>query len=338
MTKKTKSSKITRKQSLCQEQTQKLYVHFDTKEHRITLEQFVQTVNSYEVISKNFAEQIFDVKSGIKIYILPPKEGSFELQMLLWLSGVAVGGIIGGFANDGVKGFIKGVTKRLNPEKYPDGFNIENAAEIFGDTITGFMVETAHNIETIEANLKQFPNIDIAKKAKADFYGMCSKDQEIKGLGFTPQDNFPLKRADFVSRAKAPSIKPLPVKEEIMELIIVKPVNVEEDLQWDLKDKNTKESLTAKMADETFKTMLFEGKCPQRKNSTPDIILARVEFHNNLKNGKESKDEYIITDVYKFNRKALKEMPKGYKLNRRRKVTLDNGQLNLFKDQKNKLD
>ena len=43
----------------------------------------------------------------------------------------------------------------------------------------------------------------------------------------------------------------------------------------------------------------------------------------------------LITNVYKFNRKKLKDMPEGYKLNRRKKITEnDNGQLNLFRDQK----
>lgn len=316
------------------EQTKELCVHFETIEHRISLEQFVQTVSSYEIISKNIAEQIFNVKKGVKIYILPPKEGSFDLSMLLWISATAVSSIVGSIATDSVKGFIRGVTKKLNPNKFPEGFDCEQAAEVLGDTVTGFMIETAEEIDRIEASIENVSNIDISKKAKADFYGSCSKNKDILGLGFSSENNFPLKRADFVTRAIEPSIKPLPVKEELKELIIVKPVNVEEDLQWDLKDKNTKESLTAKMADEEFKTLLFEGKCPQRKNATPDVIIARVEFHNNLKNGKESKDEYIITDVYKFNRKTLKAIPEKLKLNRKRIAQNDSDvkQLNIFKN------
>ena len=317
------------------EQTKELCVHFDTKEHRISLEQFVQTVSSYEIVSNNIAEQVFGVKKGIKIYILPPKEGSFVVSMLLWVSGAAVGGIFSSIASDSTKGFIRGVTKRLNADKYPNGFDFEQAAEVLGDTVTGFMMETAEEIDNLEASLKNTPNIDISKKAKADFYGSCSRNKDILGIGFSPDNKFSLKRADFVTRAVEPSIKPLPVKEELKELIIVKPVNVEEDLQWDLKDKNTKESLTAKMADEEFKTLLFEGKCPLRKYSTPDIILAKVEYYKSLKNGKESKDEYIITDVYKFNKKALKTIPENLKLNCKRLAKDDSNvkQLNIFNDE-----
>ena len=318
-----------------QEQTKELCIHFDTKEHRLSLDNFILTVSSYETIAKNLAENIFDVKKGVKIYILPPKAGSFELQMLLWLSGTAVAGIIGGMASEAVKGFVKGVTKRLAPDKYPNGFDIQESAEAFGDVVTGFMLETAEEVNRLDEYIPKGKNIDAAKKAKANIYNMCSRNREITGLGFTSKPEFELKRADFVDRGVPPTIKPLPTKVELQELIIVKPVNVEEDLQWDLKDKNTKEALTAKMLDEEFKTMLFGGMCPQRQNSTPDVIIALVEYHNNLKDGKESKDQYLITDVYKFNNKTLKPMPSNLKLNRRRNIDkLNNGQLNLFDTEK----
>ena len=60
-------------------QTQELCIHFDTEEHRIGLDEFVLTVSSYETIANNIAESIFDIKKGVKIYILPPKAGSFDL-------------------------------------------------------------------------------------------------------------------------------------------------------------------------------------------------------------------------------------------------------------------
>lgn len=315
-------------------QSKTLCVHFDTQEHMLTLNEFIQTVSSYEVITSNIAETVFKVKKGIKIYILPPQEGSFELSMLLWLSATAVSGIVGSIASDSVKGFIKGVTKRLNAEKFPEGFDFHDSAEILGDTVTGFMLETSQEINEIEKILPPNSNLDIAKKAKADFYAMCSRSKEINGLGFSSSSKSDLKRSDFALRSELPSVKPLPIKVELKELIIVKPVNVEEDLQWDLKDQNTKEALKAKMQDESFKSMLFNGKCPQRQYSTPDVILARVEYHDNLKNGKESKVEYIITDVYKFNSKRLKSTPDNLRLNK--KVNLESveagKQLDIFEN------
>ena len=318
------------------EQSQELCVHFNTKEHRISLEDFIMTVSSYNIIANNIGENIFGIKNGIKVYILPPKEGSFDLSMLVWLSSVAVSGIVASLANDCVKGFVRGVTKKLNPKKYPKGFDIQQGAEILGDTITGFMLETTDNVNKLDKFIPKGNNIDASKKAKSNFYNMCSRNKEINSLGFSHENKSELKRSDFVARGVPPVIKSLPVKIELKELIIVKPVNVEEDLQWDLKDKNTNESLTAKMLDEDFKTMLFKGMCPQRQYDTPDIITALVEYHDKLKDGKEIKSEYLITDVYKFNKKILKPIPKGLKINRRKRITeLDkNKQLKLFKPKK----
>lgn len=81
----TKTKKKTKEQPKYEAQTQELCIHFDTNEHRISLDDFVTTVSSYEIIANNIAESVFDIKKGVKIYILPPKAGSFELSMLLYL-------------------------------------------------------------------------------------------------------------------------------------------------------------------------------------------------------------------------------------------------------------
>lgn len=328
-----KSSKK-KKVNVTKEQTKELCVHFNTKEHRITLEEFTQTVNSYETIANNLAENLFNVKSGIKIYILPPKSGTFELNMLLWLGATAAAGIVGNIASDAIKGFIKGATKKLNLKNFPEGLEIEQGAEILGETVTGFMLETAEEINSLEKLLPAKINIDTAIKAKADFYARCSKSKEINGIGFSPKKEFPIKRCDFTERATPPKIKHLPEKQELKELIIVKSVNTDESLQWDFKDENTKESFSAKIEDEKFNSLLLSGKSPLKQKATPDIILALVEFKKKLENGKEKKDEYIVKEVYKFNSKKLKIRPKGLRLNKPKKD--NNGQLNLFDNKESK--
>ena len=301
-----------------------LCVHFDTENHYITLDEFVQTLNTYEKIAKNFTEDLLEVKNGVKVYVLPPKNGGFVITIALWLTGTVAATILSAILTPEIQGLVKGLTK--NSKKFPNGYELGTGGEILGEMITGFIEQTSDEIKDLEKYIPEKKNIDIAIKAKADFYNMCSRDKKIRGLGFSEEHNFPLKRSDFISRAVAPTVKPLPVKEELRELIVVKPVNVDEDLQWDLKDKNTKESLTVKMQDEDFKAMLLNGQCPQRQYATPDIITARVEFHDNLKNGKESKSEHIITDVYLFNNKPLKPIPKNLKkLNK--KYVISNGQL-----------
>lgn len=112
-------------------------------------------------------------------------------------------------------------------------------------------------------------------------------------------------------------------------MIIVKSVNTDEDLQWDFKDLNTKESFSANIEDEEFNAKLLNGQCPLKQKATPDIILALVEFRKKLENGKERKEAYIVKEIYKFNNKKLKTLPDNFKLNRVKRVS-DNGQTKLF--------
>ena len=303
-------------------QTKELCVHFDTEEHQIPLEQFEQTLISYKNIAKDFAENIFEIKSGLKIYVLPPQNGGFEVFLKIFLEHPAISALSVTLAYDVIKGLVKGLTKNEKNEKFKDGFTPELGAEVFGETIKGFMCETASEIEILESkiNNEYKPskpiNLDVSKKQKADFYEACLRDKGIKGIGFSVEHDFPLKRCDFAGRATPPKTKPLPEKTELKELIIVKSVNTDEKLQWEFKDANTKEAFSASIEDNDFNTMILNGQCPLKKKAAPDKIIALVKFYKKLENGKERKDAFIVTDVYKFNSKKLKDRPKGLRINR----------------------
>lgn len=316
-------------------QFKELCIHFDTQEHQISIEQFEQTILAYKTITSDIAANVFDVKCGLKIYILPPKNGGFEIFFKIIAEHPALSAIAGAIGYDALKGFVKGITKNIN-NRMVDGFTPELGAEILGETVQGFISETSLEINELETKLisetnKRY-NFDVSKKAKADFFNSCSKNNDIKGIGFTEKHEFPIKRCDFTERSIPPRTKPLPEKQELKELIIVKSVNTEEKLQWDFKDLNTKESFSANIEDEDFNAKLLSGQCPLKKKSTPDIIIALVEFRKKLENGKERKDSYIVREVYKFNNKKLKERPKNLRLNRPKKQKDNSEQLNLFKN------
>lgn len=291
-----------------------LYVHFDTKEHFITLEDFISTVSSIDIIAQNFSENLLLSKGKIKVYIYPPERGSFLLEIGLFVGSIIASAVI----SEEVKGFIKGISD----------YKLGNGGENMGKLITGFLSKTSDEIKRIESILPPKYNIDEALKAKADLYSVLSKNKEIKGIGFSNEGKFPIKRSDFINRMVTPTTKFLPVKEELRELIIVKSVNTDENLQWDFKDVNTKESFSANIEDEDFNLKVLNGQCPLKKKATPDIILALVEFRKKMENGKERKDAYIVKEVYKFNNKRLKTRPKDLRLNKPKKP--NNGQLSLF--------
>ena len=309
-------------QEVLKNEMQEIYVHFDTNEHYISLDNFMQTIRTYDEIANNFSESLFKTKRGVKLYILPPEPGSFLMTI-----GIMVGTtILTTIFADEFKGFIKGLTKS---KKFPDGYNLGDGGELFGEMLKEFMEKTSEEIDSIEKMLPKNTNIDAAIKAKSDFYIMCSRNKNINGIGFDKTNKDILKRCDFISRSLPPKIKPLPDKEEYKELIIVKSVNTDEDLQWDFKDLNTKESFSANIEDEEFNAKLLNGQCPLKQKATPDIILALVEFRKKLENGKERKEAYIVKEIYKFNNKKLKTLPDNFKLNRVKRVS-DNGQTKLF--------
>ena len=304
MGKKTHESQNKQEKVANKKQIKEIFVHFKTEEHYITLGEFVETVSSYETIADNFVENIFNIKNGVKIYILPPKPGTFLITIGVAVTTIAGSAILGAVISEEFKGFIKGLTKKIPTiaKNFPDGYEIGKGGEILGEMLTGFVQST-------------------------------SESKEIKGIGFDTKDEFPIKRCDFVTRAVPPAIKPLPEKQELKELIIVKSVNTDEKLQWDFKDSNTKESFSANIEDDDFNEKLLNGLCPLKKSSTNDVILALVEFRKKLENGKERKDSYTVKEVYKFNKKKLKEQPKGMKVNRPKTAKFDNGQLHFFENQ-----
>lgn len=316
-------------------QEKELCIHFNTENHQISIEQFEQTLNSYKLIAKDFAENIFEIKSGLKIYVLPPQNGGFEVLLKILIDNPAISAILAALAYDAIKGLVKGLTKNSKNKKFKDGITPELCAEVFGETIQGFMKETASDIEILEAKInseykpKKSINLDISKKQKADFYAECIKNKGIMGIGFSHEHEFPLSRNDFIERAIPPVTKPLPEKEKLKKLIIVKSVNTDEKLQWEFKDVDTKEAFSANIEDKEFNENFLNGKYPLKKNSSPDKILALVQFNKKLENGKEKKDSYIIKAVYKFNQQKLKERPKGLRRNRSLKQNDAYKQLNL---------
>lgn len=298
---------------LNEDNVEKLYIHFDVKEHCISVSDFIETIRLNELVAKDLALKLTGQDKCIEVYVFPPENGSL-LVVLGIIAKTVAGGVGIGVGANFISGELEGFAKELGG--FEKGDLGKNCAKVLRNCVKNFMEKSKEEIEQIN---KGIIDLDIASKAKTEFYQMCSKNKEIKGVGFTKEEVYPIKRNNFASRMAPTVLRQLPIKEELKELVIVKPVNTDEDLQWDFKDKNTKEHLIAKMSDEEFKRKLLNGECPQKKYKNPDVIIAKVEYHKKMEDGKERKDAYMITDVYQFNNELLKEIPEGLKLNRPKK-------------------
>ena len=171
--------------------------------------------------------------------------------------------------------------------------------------IVGFY---AQDVEQLK--IPQEMNLDIAIKAKSDFYTMCSNNFDIKGIGFTNDNNFIIKRQDLPRYISQDIIRKIPDTLVLQELIIYKPVNIPSDNQWSFKDNKTKQNLNANITDDEFKNNFLLGQYPLKSSRDNDVIVALVRYERQMVNGEEKVVGKKINTVFKFNDTVIKPIPK----------------------------
>jgi len=137
--------------------------------------------------------------------------------------------------------------------------------------------------------------------ARSEFYQACLDDRDVRGVGFTPEDDFPIRRNSFASRAAPPERKkdndPWEVAEE--QVIVTSPNWNRDDRkrQWKGFCAGTKECFFT-VEDEQFWTML------RSKTLTVEVLdKLKVQWAYQLKKGKPANRR--VLKVLEFNGKAL---------------------------------
>lgn len=273
---------------------ERILFHFDTDKNYLSVNDFIITATSLQKVSNELVHKCF-ANAQYELSVCAAEDGSFKD----WFIGVLMGGILVGGASDYVSGFIKGITGK-NPSEYG-----ENHGELVKDMIVGF-----YSQDTEQLKVPQEMNLDIAIKAKSDFYTMCSKNTDIKGIGFTNDNNFIIKRPDLPRYISQDIIREIPDTLVLQELIIYKPVNIPSDNQWSFKDNKTKQNLNANISDEEFKNGFLLGQYPLKSTRNNDIIVALVRYERQMINGEEKIIGKKIDTVFKFNDTEIKPIPK----------------------------
>ncbi|MCA1934462.1 MAG: hypothetical protein LDL37_03355 [Asticcacaulis sp.] len=193
---------------------QLFHIHLQTSEHYLPLPDFIKLSQSTRVISENLSEVIFGNNAKIDFLIFPPETGSFHIK--IGFKSLTVAGFLGGawvFLNSDIgNAFIKGFTDHdaiywsewagkkaketlseahENFEEYKKGILY---TKIISECTKGFISIDESKIKKIGANTPQFRN---ALSAKNIFYETCIDNNEITGLGFSPRNEFPIKRNSF---------------------------------------------------------------------------------------------------------------------------------------------
>lgn len=255
--------------------TNTLFIHFDVEEHHIKLDTFIRTADSARRILSSFDQALFDGRLAYELVVLPPEEGSF-LQRLRVLIPVAAAVVLF-IDSDTPAGFIEGLTgkpplewaKELgqitaneleevysSDEPAPDhptktSSNPEDDACRAGSRLLTAMTRAVLEMENEQLRRLGMEERDLveALEARAEFYAACYKDQDVKRVGFTAEDDFPVPRSSFPGRAQPPARKedeeePPEWSVAIENISVSSPNWDEEDQrsrQWKGKDANRRD-------------------------------------------------------------------------------------------------
>ena len=140
-----------------------------------------------------------------------------------------------------------------------------------------------------------------AMDARAEFYEACLKNAEIRGIGFTPEDDFPIPRNSFPERAQKPARKKKDESEPEWlvgtEFIYVNSPNWNEDKQntrkWQGIDSSRRERLFV------IEDAEFWGRIKRKELHFEGLDSLKVEWAYQLEDGKLK--HHRVLRVLEFN-------------------------------------
>ncbi len=222
----------------------RLYIHFDVRDHFLKLDTFIETAENARKVIDALNETFFDGGLEYELIVLPPAEGTFLSKLALWISGGTTA--VFGFLNTDVgSAYVEGLTGRTpaewaqsfgedhrarieafqieteTPENHekqfwrdrsPPGGSPTTADEACKETAQivvamtrGVLEKSSDELQKVGMEVGALPD---AMDARADFYVACIQDRDVKRVGFTPDDDFPIPRNSFPERAQKPTRKP----------------------------------------------------------------------------------------------------------------------------------
>ncbi len=217
----------------------RLYIHFDVSDHFLKLDTFIKTAESARKVIDALDETFFNGSLEYELIVLPPAEGTF-LSKLAVLVGVP--GAVFAFLNSDVGGgYVEGLTGRspsewaksigeghraridsvLEESETPEdetGLDVfeeppealpisadeacKEAAQIVVAMARGVLEKSPDELQKVGMEVGALPD---AVDARSDFYAACIEDRDVKRVGFTPDDDFPIPRKSFPERAQKPA-------------------------------------------------------------------------------------------------------------------------------------
>lgn len=221
----------------------RLFIHFDVDEHFLKLDTFVETAESTRKIIEAFNTTFFQGSLNYELIVLPPKDGTFRSNLALWVGGGVTS--LFAFLNTPIGfAYIEGLTGKPPTEwsseigqDHREGIQNLQESRSLEDKVwqesddgleplaplpddedaacrTGAKVIVAMTRGMLEKNNDELTKIGMdigdlpdALDARADFFAACFKDHDVKRIGFSNDDDFPIPRNQFQERAQKPARK-----------------------------------------------------------------------------------------------------------------------------------
>ena len=211
-------------------------VHFDVTEHFVLLDTFVSSATAVETAVNSISKFYFDGKLDFELVVLPPEPGSLKQIIGVVLKTGAVSYAILWSAiqmmdSDAVKEISKELIGKTPSELVVEKirtvreYNLDQAAQLESidpsdanlvEEIVADSVRTAlerPRDEILRSKLPEEMKYEI-ELAQSELYSATLANPEVKGIGFSDDDDFPIPRNQFAERAVKPR-SPKKLEEEL---------------------------------------------------------------------------------------------------------------------------
>lgn len=321
-------------------------VHFNTEEHRILIDVFVTTAGSIHNISKEINQKLFNNKLTPEIYIIPAENGGFiewlNFQMINHPAEIIIGKFLVDFILKRISDkdltewakevlgttWDEGIKELEKIKNDTENFvlNTEIAFKLYLYTITKFLFSDTLKLKQWNINPQDFPSAFIAKNK---FYETCLQPNNgIKGIGYTKEHSFPVKRNEFTSYMTKVHVDD-DVHYKLQKIIITNPTIVDSDDPWIGRNIIQNKKIKFNMDDIYFKQLIMGGQCPIKSTNQDDEMIAYFEYRTIYQENMKTKQIISAKKVYQYNDRIFDDIPNTLQLDHDYDFS-DTDQPNLF--------
>jgi len=218
----------------------RLFIHFDVNGHFLKLGTFIETAESARKVIEALDVTFFQGTLEYELIVLPPEDGTFLSKLALWVSG-GVASVFTFLNTDLGSAYVEGLTGKSPTEwaqetgqdhqeliqSLQQPAEPEEERQERGDTVeppspldeeaaclSGARIVVAMTRGVLEKSNDELTKIGMeigdlpdALDARAEFFAACIEDRDVKRVGFSSDDDFPIPRNQFPERAQKPARK-----------------------------------------------------------------------------------------------------------------------------------